>query len=113
MSSDLIFHVANKRKWKESLRGSAGRNQTEEQDEKESVICVLPERLSQYVNTKFGDRKQAMLLVLDRSRLIGNLKVDKEEGVAVLDGGINADAILDRIVLKKNEDGVYDIEVTA
>lgn len=110
MSKDLIFHVASKRKWRERI--DRGWYRPDPGTEETGVLCVGAGHLRTYVNAKFAERKKAMLLVIDRARVVNPIHQDGDTGMYIVEDGINTDAILDRITLTQNEDGLYDIEVS-
>lgn len=110
MSSNLIFHVVSKRKWLEFNKGGyynpSGRRY------EEGIVCVNADRLKEYINTNYKGRRQVLLLVVDKSRLVNKLEFDDEREYYLVKDRINMDAILDKIFIKPNKEGVFDIEVT-
>jgi uncharacterized protein (DUF952 family) len=109
MSKDLIFHVASKRKWRDRIE--RGQYKADPETDDTGVLCVGAQHLRSYVNSKFSDRKKAMLLVIDKARVVNPIQQDKETGIYIIEEGLNTDAILDRITLTQNEEGLYDIEI--
>lgn len=109
MSSNLIFHPVSKRKWKEFNKGgfySPGGKRYED-----GIICVGAHHLKKYINNHFQGRRQVLVLVIDRSRLLNKSSFDKEKDMYVVEGKMNMDAILDKITLKPDKNGIFDIEV--
>ena len=109
MISNLIFHVVSKRKWQEFNKGGYYNPEGSRYDD--GIICVESETLKDHINQKFKGRRQVLILVIDKSRLIGNTKIDEEKGIIVVENRINMDAILDKILLKPNKEGLFDIDV--
>lgn len=110
MSSNLIFHALSKRKWKEFNKG--GFYVPEGDKYTDGIVCVRPGRLNEFINKNFERRRQVMLLVIDKSRLLSKLTFDKERDCFLVEDRINMDAILDKIYIKPNKEGLFDIDVT-
>lgn len=110
MSSNLIFHAISKRKWKEFNKG--GYFEPEGNRYENGIVCLQADNLKNYINSHFQGRRQILLLVIDASRLVSNTEEDKESGYIVVKEKINLDAVLDKILIKPNREGLFDIEVT-
>lgn len=111
MSSDLIFHIVSRRKW--HTLNKDGFYKPEEFDEEVGIKCVEAAVLTDYLNKNFEGRKNLLLLVVDKSRLVNTFKINREEGVVYVHDGINVDAILDKIRLDCSPEGTFNIEVSA
>lgn len=109
MQDDLIFYVVSRRKWPELNKNGAFA--PEDFDENEGIRCVLPQKLGDYLDSEFKDRKNLFLLVIDVTRLATNIKKTRENGFITLYQPINIDAILDKIRIDANEDGKFDVSV--
>ena len=109
MNSDLIFHVVSRRKWPTLNKG--GVYQPEEYDETGKVTCVEASGLQDYLNNEFKGRKNLLILVIDISRLDKRPKNRENSYLMDLEGGINLDAILDKIRIDCDADGKFNIEV--
>ncbi|MEX0646605.1 MAG: DUF952 domain-containing protein [Balneolaceae bacterium] len=110
MSSDLIFHIVSRRKWHNLNKG--GFFKPEEFDEETGIKCVQASFLNDYLNTGYKGRKNLLLLVIDKSRLINKYSTGKSEEFIYILGGINIDAILDKIRLDCTPEGTFDIEIS-
>lgn len=110
MSSNLIFHVVSKRQWKEFNQG--GYFNPEGSRYKDGVVCVKPDKLKSYINENFKGRRQVLLLVIDKSRLVSKTEVDEEREFILIKDRINMDSVLDKIFIKPNKVGVFDVDVT-
>lgn len=110
MASNLIFHTVSKRKWQEFNKG--GNFDPEGSKYDEGIVCVTAGRLKEFINTNFKGRRRLFVLVIDKSRLINRAEFDKENELYVVKNKINMDSILDKIELRPNKEGVFDIEVT-
>lgn len=110
MSSNLIFHPVSKRKWQEFNKGGYYDPQGPKYDD--GIVCVKAEQLRNYINENFKGRRQVLVLVIDKSRLLAKSTLDKEADQFIVESRINMDAILDKIILKPNKEGIFDIEVS-
>lgn len=110
MSSNLIFHPVSKRKWKEFNKGGFYNPQGPKYEN--GIVCVKANYLKKYLNDNFKGRRQVLVLVIDKSRLISKSSYHKEDDRFKIDNRINMDAILDKILLKPNKEGFFDIEVS-
>jgi len=110
MNTDLIYCPVSKRKWKEFNTGGYYRPKIED-IEIDSIICATNSTLNKLLNETFSGRKNLLILVIDKSRLEPKILVDKDSGKVTVEGAINTDAILDKIRIDCNEDGLFDLEV--
>ncbi|MDX1590450.1 MAG: hypothetical protein R3283_00725 [Balneolaceae bacterium] len=106
---DLIFHVVSRRKWRDLYTN--GFYKSEDFSETQIVECVTAEELNSYLNKNFQGRKNLLILVIDVFRLSNRYSRNEESGRVVVEGGVNGDAILDKIRIDCNQDGEFDIEV--
>jgi uncharacterized protein (DUF952 family) len=111
MSSDLIFHAVSKRKWRELNKDGYYVAADADDESSGSVKCAKAANLNDYLNTHFSKRKNLLLLVIDKSRIVHRYKTDSESGMIVVERGINTDAILDKIRLDANADGRFDVDI--
>ncbi|PWN07557.1 DUF952 domain-containing protein [Rhodohalobacter mucosus] len=109
LKSDLIFHVVSRRKWRDLNKG--GYYKPEDFHEKEFVECVTAGDLNSFLNDRFQGRKNLLILVIDLYRLSSRYKKHGETGRVHIMGGVNTDAILDKIRIDCNTDGSFDVEV--
>jgi uncharacterized protein (DUF952 family) len=110
MSSNLIFHAVSKRNWNEFNKG--GFYNPEGSKYEDGIVCVNANQLKNFINQNFKGRRQVLVLVIDKLRLIPKTVFEKEKQVYLVKDRINMDAILDKIYVKPNEEGVFDIEIT-
>jgi uncharacterized protein (DUF952 family) len=108
MKPDLIFHVVSRRKW--PTLNKSGYYKSEDLDEMGGVVCVKAGQLQAYLNEEFNGRKNLLILVIDTSRVSNRMYDDKNDTISV-EGGINLDAILDKIRIDCSEDGTFNVEV--
>lgn len=110
MSSNLIFHAVSKRNWNEFNKG--GYYNPVGTKYEDGIVCVNADQLKDYINENFQGRRQVLVLVIDKSRLLPKSTFDDDKQIYLVEDRINMDSILDKIYLKPNEEGVFDIEVT-
>ncbi|MDZ7719189.1 MAG: hypothetical protein U5K72_10275 [Balneolaceae bacterium] len=110
MSSNLIFHAVSKRKWKQFNKG--GYYNPEGTKHENGIVCVKADQLRKYINDNFEGRRQVLVLVIDKSRVISKILSDTQEDQIRIEEKINMDAVLDKILLKPNKEGIFDISVT-
>lgn len=110
MNSNLIFHPVSKRNWKQFNKG--GFYNPERIRHEDGISCVNANHLREYINQNFQGRRQILVLVIDKSRLMSKSLFDEDKKAYLVKGRINMDAILDKIIIKPNKDGVFDIEVS-
>lgn len=112
MSSQLIFHIVSKRKWRESFQDGIYKLKTEGDSEKESGIeCVRINYLNQYLNQHFKGRKNLFILVIDISRLARKPVLNKDQELIYIDNEIRSEAILDKIRIDCGKEGQFDLTV--
>jgi uncharacterized protein (DUF952 family) len=111
MKPDLLFHVLSKRKWREY--NNEGHFRIIEDGIKLPIECVEPERLNEYMNEHFKGRKNLFVLVIVKSRVVNKIETILKDGFKVyaVTDGINTDAILDKIRIDCNDDGLFDLAV--
>lgn len=110
MNTDLIYCPVSKRKWKEYNTGGYYRPKIED-EEVNSIACATNDTLNDVLNELFKGRKNLLILVIDKSRLEPRIKVNKTSGSVMVEGAINTDAILDKIRIDCNDDGLFDLEI--
>lgn len=111
MKPDLLFHVISKRKWREM--NSEGYYRIKEDEIIQPVECVRSDSLNNYLNEYYKGRKNLFVLVIVRSRIVNRVESVDKDGFQfyVVEDGINLDAILDKIRIDCNEDGLFDLAV--
>jgi len=110
MNTDLIYCPVSKRKWKEFNTEGYFRPKVDDK-EVENINCATNETLNQLLNDSFKGRKNLLILVIDKSRLEPKLQINKETKKVEITGAINTDAVLDKIRIDCNEDGLFDLEI--
>lgn len=109
MNHDLIFHAVSKRKWPEYNK-QGHFNPTRLPDKEAVIRCSGSENVREYLNKGFKGRKNLLLLVIDRFRVNNKIVRDESTGELHIHGAVNIDAILDKIRIDCNADGLFDVE---
>lgn len=109
MNNDLIFYAVSKRKWPEYNRQGSF-NPTGLPDKETVIKCTSSDGLQEYLNNGFKGRKNLLLLVIDRFRVDNKITKGEKTGELFIQGAVNIDAILDKIRIDCNQDGLFDIE---
>lgn len=109
MNADLIFYAVSRRKWPRLNKN--GIFAPEDFDAEEGMLCAQPDNLKEYLNKYYKGRKNLFLLVIDVSRLSTNIQKKKEGNYIMLHSPVNTDAILDKIRIDCNQDGLFDLSV--
>lgn len=114
MSNNLIFFAVSKRKWHEmNTQGKFSPQGNDQDTEPKKISCATVVSLKDYLDENFRGRKNLLLLVIDKSRVITRVSMDNEDQLAIVDDFINLDAILDKIKISCNDSGTFDIEVAS
>ncbi|WP_234572189.1 DUF952 domain-containing protein [Rhodohalobacter sp. 614A] len=110
MSSNLIFHVVSKRQWQEFNQGGYFRPEGSRYED--GIACVKANKLKEYINEHFKGRRQVLLLVIDKARLVSKTEYNQEKEYILVQDKINMDSVLDKIFVKPNKEGIFDVDVT-
>ncbi len=112
MSSQLIFHIVSKRKWRECFQDGSYSLKTDEDSENGSGIeCVRINYLNEYLNQHFKGRKNLFILVIDIARLAHKPVVSEDQELIHIDNEIRSEAILDKIRIDCGKEGQFDLTV--
>lgn len=112
MSSDLIFHIVSKRKWRECFQdGIYSIDSGIESEETTGIECVKINYLNEYLNKYFKGRKNLFILVIDISRLARKPAHSENHEVIHISKEIRSEAILDKIRIDCGNEGQFDLNV--
>tara|TARA_B100000963_G_C22568666_1_gene644945 strand:- start:58 stop:456 length:399 start_codon:yes stop_codon:yes gene_type:complete len=128
MDVDLLFIPLTSTQWKEcSSRGSIEPFQQEESKSTQSIEAYKPSVIEEILNFKYLDQNDLLLIIVDPIRvqvpikhelsditpndagqIIGN---SKRYSVVHLQGKISIDAVIDRIPIQRNKDGLFHVHI--
>lgn len=128
MDVDLLFIPLNMVQWKEcSSRGFIEPNQHEGSKYIYSIEAYTPSVVEEILNFKFIDQNDLLLILIDPIRIqvpikseLKYLKPNTEEDifgnskryqVVHLQGKISIDAVIDRIPIQKDVDGLFHVHI--
>jgi uncharacterized protein (DUF952 family) len=128
MDVDLLFIPLNSVQWKEcSSKGFIEPSKKEGSKSIRSIEAYTPSFVEEILNFKFVDQNELLLILIDPIRIqvpikseLNNIKPNNEEDsfgnskrypVVHLQGKISIDAVIDRIPIKKNKDGLFHVHV--
>lgn len=111
MKHDLLFHLVSRRKFKE--RQKSGYYYPAPDAEESVIVCYTPQQVAEAANRLFKGRKTILMLVINSRRISGKVSFATLEGeeVPVIETRLNLDAIIDKIRLEPNEEGLFDIRI--
>lgn len=115
MRDDIIFHITDRKKWKQFKEN--GRYIPESLDSEGFIHCSRGTQLEETANRFFSDHNKILLLVIDTSRLVPEVKYEEDsetgETFPHIYGPLNTDAIVDKIDVYTEEDGRFKISFTS
>lgn len=106
---DIIFHLVNEEDWRN--RRSGGAYRTPSLDEEGFIHCSSGHQVKKTANRLFRGERKLLLLVIDVSSLAPEIRYVESEGELWphVHGPINTGAIIDKIQLRPEEDGEFEI----
>lgn len=115
MQHDLIFHIVEKRIWKE--RENSGEYTPESLEHEGFIHCSTGHQINDTANRIFEGRRHLLLIIIDATRVIADVKYeedpDRGEAYPHIYGPLNTDAILDKISLNPDKKGNFDLEFSS
>ncbi len=128
MDVDLLFIPMTTAQWKEcSSRGSIEPAQQEESQSKPSIEAYSSSVIEEILNFKYVDQNDLLLIIVDPIRVQVPIKHESVDilpnntqesfgksirySVVYLQGKISIDAVIDRIPLKRNQDGLFHVHI--
>lgn len=111
MEYDLLFTLITKPEWK--IYSSSGSFEPLTIQEKGFVQCYDGSQVEYAANTFFKDYDELFLIVIDPLRVQVPIKNEKngDQIYHNLHGAFSIDAIIDRILVKRGENGSFSIRV--
>ena len=128
MDEDLLFIPLTSTHWREcSLRGFIEPAQQEESKSIQSIEAYTPSVIEEILNFKYVDQSDLLLIIVDPIRIqvpIKNESLDispnhagqrfgnsKRYSVIHLHGKVSIDAVIDRIPIQRDKDGLFHIHI--
>ena len=128
MDVDLLFIPLTTAQWKEcSSRGSIEPAQQEESQSKLSIEAYTSSVIEEILNFKYVDQNDLLLIIVDPIRVQVPIKHESAEllpnnteesfgkskrySVVHLHGKISIDTVIDRIPIKRNQDGLFHVHI--
>lgn len=115
MRDDLLFHITTREQWKANQNES--NYKPESFEDKGFIPCSSGSQLEDTANRLFSDKDQILLLVIDVSTLGENIKYEQDEETGQryphIYGPLNTSAVIDKIDIKAEKDGSFDIAFTS
>ena len=115
MREDLLFHVTTREEWKENKL--QGVYKPESVEENGIIRCVTGSQLEDSANRLYPDKDKVLLLVIDVSMLREQIKYEKDEELGeefpLLEGELSINAIIDKIDIKAEQNGKFQISFTS
>ncbi len=111
MEYDLLFTLINKEDWKKNTE--SGFFVPDELEEKGFIECFEGKFTELIANSSFVHSNQLLLLVIDPLRINEPIKKERNDEFEFysIQGKFSIDAIIDRIILKKNSNGKFNVRV--
>ena len=114
MREDLLFHITTKEDWKQF--NNSGSYEPESLESQGFIHCSTGEQVEDTANRLFAGEDEILLLVIDATTLHEDIKYEKSEDTGDkfphLYSPLNTNAIIDRIAIKAEDDGNFDIAFT-
>lgn len=111
MRYDLLFHITTKEAFKEFKSG--GNYEPESLEGEGFIHCSGGDQVKETASRLFRNERKILLLVIDVSNLRPEVKYEADEGTGQkfphIYGPLNTDAIIDKIEVRPEKDGTFDI----
>lgn len=115
MQNDLIFHIVEKKVWKNIE--NRGEYSPESIEQEGFIHCSAGHQINDTANRIFKDKRHLFLLIIDTNRVEAPIKYEEvpEQGEKFphIYGPLNTNAILDRISLNPDKNGQFHLEFTS
>lgn len=111
MEHDLLFTLITKSEWK--LYSGSGKFEPESLTEKGFIRCYQGKQVEKAANTEFPDADELYLIIIDPLRIQVPIKTENEDGETYLNlyGSFSIDAIVDRILLNRDNKRGYSVHI--
>jgi len=115
INEDLIFHIVSNKDWQNNQRYGVYRPELRE---KEGFIhCATADQIEDVANRYFKGQNNILLVVIDFGKIKSDVKMEDTEGRGEeyphIYGPLNLDAVLDKIKLHSDQDGLFQIDFSS
>lgn len=115
MRDDLLFHLTTKENWNEHKQ--SGNYEPESLDSEGFIHCSSGSQVEDTANRLFAGQDQILLLVIDASMIREDIKYEKDEETGEkfphIYGPISVNAVIDKIEVRAEDDGQFQISFTS
>ncbi|MDZ7680338.1 MAG: DUF952 domain-containing protein [Fodinibius sp.] len=115
MRDDLLFHITTQEHWKEFQKD--GSYVPESLDTEGFIHCSSGSQLEDTANRLFGDEDEILLLVIDASMIRDDVKYEDDDDIGEkfphIYGAISVNAVIDKIKVKAEKNGKFNIAFTS
>lgn len=115
MREDLLFHITTREEWKSHQ--NQGNYEPESLDAEGFIHCSTGDQLEETANRIFSGNDKILLLVIDVSTMRESIKYEKDDETGQtfphIYGPLHTNAIIDKIDVKAEDDGTFDISFTS
>lgn len=115
MPEDLIFHIVEKRTWKNIE--NRGEYSPESLEQEGFIHCSTGDQINATANRIYQGKRHLFLLIIDTNRVDAPIKYeedpDLEEKFPHIYGSLNTVAVLDKISLNPDKKGNFHLEFSS
>ncbi|MEX0770343.1 MAG: DUF952 domain-containing protein [Balneolaceae bacterium] len=115
MKHDLIFHLVSRQTWKDRIVNGAYQPEslTENIGKEAKIPCCNPDQVERVANNKFKGTENLYLIVIDVNRVSPRITTSEIDGQVYpqINGPLNMDAVIDKILLETDQEGLFEIEI--
>jgi len=114
MRDDILFHITTREEWKKHQ--NQGRYMPESFDTEGFIHCSNGDKIEETANRFFSGYDKILLLVIDVSTLIENIKYEEDEETGEkfphLYAPLHTNAVIDKIEIAPEDNGKFNISFT-
>lgn len=115
MRDDLLFHLTTKENWDKYKQ--SGNYEPESLDIDGFIHCSTGSQVEDTANRFFAEQDEILLLIIDASMIREDVKYEKDEETGEkfphIYGPISVNAIIDKIEIKAEDNGQFNIGFTS
>jgi|AntAceMinimDraft_1070359.scaffolds.fasta_scaffold12355_4 uncharacterized protein (DUF952 family) len=112
MRPDIIYHIVDKRAWKDNARSGAYQPSTVETEG--FIHCSTASELQNTANRFFKGKSGLLLVLISTGQVRAEIKFEQSGDHGIFPhiyGSLNLDAVLDTISLIPEPDGTFNVNV--